>query len=104
MATLFHVTGGYTYVDPYGVALGYEDVFTKLEHATRHYESVGLGKEYATRLVRCRRARRWMSAASRSATRQLARTVRWCFSFMAATGAASGSPCSTISPPPACIQ
>jgi 2,4'-dihydroxyacetophenone dioxygenase len=52
MATLFHVTGGYTYIDPYGVALGYEDVFTKLEHATRHYESVGLGKEYATRLVR----------------------------------------------------
>ncbi len=24
MVTLFHVTGGYTYVDPYGVALGYE--------------------------------------------------------------------------------
>jgi 2,4'-dihydroxyacetophenone dioxygenase len=31
MATMFHVTGGYTYIDPYGVALGYEDVFTKLE-------------------------------------------------------------------------
>jgi 2,4'-dihydroxyacetophenone dioxygenase len=28
MATLFLVTGGYTYIDPYGVALGYEDVFT----------------------------------------------------------------------------
>lgn len=35
MATLFHVTGGYTYVDPYGAALGYEDVFTKLERASR---------------------------------------------------------------------
>jgi hypothetical protein len=45
MATLFDVTGGYTYVDPYGEALGYEDVFTKLEHATRHYEAVGLGKD-----------------------------------------------------------
>ena len=28
MATLFHVTGGYTYIDPHGVALGYEGVFT----------------------------------------------------------------------------
>ena len=52
MATLFHVTGGYTYVDPYGEALGYEDVFTKLEHATRHYEAVGLGKEHVKRIVR----------------------------------------------------
>jgi 2,4'-dihydroxyacetophenone dioxygenase len=52
MATLFHVTGGYTYVDPYGEALGYEDVFTKLEHASRHYESIGLGKDYVRRLVR----------------------------------------------------
>ena len=31
MMTVFHVTGGYTYVDPYGKALGYEDVFTKLQ-------------------------------------------------------------------------
>jgi 2,4'-dihydroxyacetophenone dioxygenase len=52
MATLFHVTGGYTYVDPYGVATGYEDVFTKLEHATQHYEAVGLGKDYVKRLLR----------------------------------------------------
>jgi hypothetical protein len=33
-------------------ALGYEDVFTKLEHATRHYEAVGLGKEHVKRIVR----------------------------------------------------
>lgn len=52
MATLFHVTGGYTYVDPYGVALGYEDVFTKLENAGRHYESLGLGADYVRRFVR----------------------------------------------------
>jgi 2,4'-dihydroxyacetophenone dioxygenase len=52
MTTLFHVTGGYTYIDPYGVALGYEDVFTKLEQASRHYESAGLGKDYVRRLVR----------------------------------------------------
>ena len=43
MATLFHVTGGYTYVDPYGKALGYEDVFTKLENVRRHYQSIGRG-------------------------------------------------------------
>jgi 2,4'-dihydroxyacetophenone dioxygenase len=40
MATLFHVTGGYTYIDPYGVALGYEDVFTKLECAARRFAKV----------------------------------------------------------------
>jgi hypothetical protein len=52
MATLFHVTGGYTYVDPYGAALGYEDVFTKLENASRHYEALGLGPDYVPRFVR----------------------------------------------------
>jgi 2,4'-dihydroxyacetophenone dioxygenase len=52
MVTLFHVTSGYTYVDPYGVALGYEDSFTKLEQASRHYETVGLGEDYIKRLVR----------------------------------------------------
>lgn len=52
MATLFHVTGGYTYVDPHGQALGYEDVFTKLDNARRHYEQVGLGAAYADRFIR----------------------------------------------------
>ena len=52
MATLFHVTGGYTYVDPYGAALEYEDIFTKLEHAIRHYEAIGLGKDHVRRNVR----------------------------------------------------
>jgi 2,4'-dihydroxyacetophenone dioxygenase len=33
MITWFHVQGGYTYVTPQGVAMGYEDVFTKLETA-----------------------------------------------------------------------
>jgi hypothetical protein len=32
---VLNVSQGY-YVDPYGDALGYEDVFTKLEYATRH--------------------------------------------------------------------
>lgn len=52
MVTLFHVTGGYTYVDPEGVALGYEDVFTKLDRVIEHYEAVGLGRARAEALVR----------------------------------------------------
>lgn len=52
MATLFHVTGGYTYVDPDGIALGYEDVFTKLENVRRHYDRIGPGADYADRFVR----------------------------------------------------
>ncbi|SOB89527.1 2,4'-dihydroxyacetophenone dioxygenase family protein [Stappia indica] len=52
MITLFHVTGGYVYVDPDGRAMGYEDVFTKLEATRRHYESCGLGADHAMRLVR----------------------------------------------------
>lgn len=52
MMTLFHVTGGYTYVDPYGVATGYEDVFTKLDNVRRHYRDIGLGEDRVTALVR----------------------------------------------------
>ncbi len=52
MVTLFHVTGGYTYVDPEGGALGYEDVFTKLDLVIRHYESTGRGRERAEALIR----------------------------------------------------
>ncbi len=52
MVTLFHVTGGYTYVDPEGEALGYEDVFTKLEKTIEHFEQCGLGADAAQALVR----------------------------------------------------
>ncbi|BCG02643.1 cupin (plasmid) [Paraburkholderia sp. PGU19] len=52
MITWFHVTGGYTYVDPEGVAVGYEDVFTKIDAARKHYESIGLGADYVKRLIR----------------------------------------------------
>lgn len=52
MITLFHVTGGYVYVDPHGLALGYEDVFTKLDNAKRHHEAIGLGADYVERLIR----------------------------------------------------
>ena len=40
MATLFHVTGGYTYIDPHGVALGYEGVFTNLTSPIRPVEKI----------------------------------------------------------------
>jgi 2,4'-dihydroxyacetophenone dioxygenase len=52
MITLFHVTGGYTYVDPFGTPLGYEDVFTKVEHSRRHFEAIGLGADHINRFLR----------------------------------------------------
>jgi 2,4'-dihydroxyacetophenone dioxygenase len=52
MITLFHVTGGYVYVDPYGKATGYEDVFTKLERAQSHLRSVGQDPATLDRLIR----------------------------------------------------
>jgi 2,4'-dihydroxyacetophenone dioxygenase len=52
MITLFHVGGGYSYVDPDGQVTGIEDVFTKLDLARRHYAAIGLGAEYADRFVR----------------------------------------------------
>jgi quercetin dioxygenase-like cupin family protein len=52
MATLFHVSGAYVYVDPDGTVTGIEDVFTKIDKARRHYESVGLGADFVERFVR----------------------------------------------------
>lgn len=52
MVTLFHVSGAYVYVDPDGVAVGVEDVFSKLERARAHYHAVGLGADYAAQFVR----------------------------------------------------
>lgn len=52
MATLFHVTGAYIYVDPDGNPTGVEDVFTKIENARAHYERVGLGASYVEQFIR----------------------------------------------------
>lgn len=52
MVTLFHATGNYTYVDAEGKAVGYEDVFTKIEHCRAHYEKIGLGADYVKRFIR----------------------------------------------------
>ena len=42
MVTLFHVTGGYVYVDAEGKPTGFEDVFTKIAAARSHYARTGL--------------------------------------------------------------
>ncbi|MDR5761438.1 MULTISPECIES: 2,4'-dihydroxyacetophenone dioxygenase family protein [unclassified Caballeronia] len=52
MITLFHATGGYVYLDEKGKAIGYEDVFTKIESCRAHYERIGLGADYVNRFVR----------------------------------------------------
>ena len=52
MMTWFHNTGGYVYVDPQGEPLAYEDVFTKMEAAKRHYKAIGLGEDYVNRFIR----------------------------------------------------
>lgn len=52
MITWFHVTGGYVYVDPQGVAVGYEDVFTKIAAARAHYRTLGLPDDYVERFIR----------------------------------------------------
>ena len=44
MITLFQVNGLMLYVDPYGDALAYEDVFTKIDMCRRHYAACGLGR------------------------------------------------------------
>ena len=52
MITLFHASGGYTYMDSEGNAVGYEDVFTKIENCRKHYERIGLGADYVNRFIR----------------------------------------------------
>lgn len=52
MITFFIVHGALMYVDPDGKATGYDDVFTRLEIATNHYEKIGLGRDYAKAMTR----------------------------------------------------
>ncbi|WP_202109744.1 2,4'-dihydroxyacetophenone dioxygenase family protein [Bordetella sp. 02P26C-1] len=52
MVTLFHVKAGYVFVDVDGNALGYEDVFTKMDKAREYYSSIGLGEDYINRFIR----------------------------------------------------
>ena len=52
MITFFIVHGALMYVDPQGRATGYDDVFTRLEIAAKHYEQVGLGRDYVKKMMR----------------------------------------------------
>jgi quercetin dioxygenase-like cupin family protein len=52
MATVFHVSGAYIYLDEAGRTVGYEDVFTKIDDCRRHYASIGLGESYVDRFLR----------------------------------------------------
>jgi 2,4'-dihydroxyacetophenone dioxygenase len=52
MVTLFHVTGAYVYVDPDGHPVGIEDVFSKIDRARAHYQSVGLGAGHIDQFIR----------------------------------------------------
>lgn len=52
MITLFMVHGGYTYVNPFGKAVGYEDVFTKLEATREHYKKIGIPESELEKIIR----------------------------------------------------
>ena len=52
MVFLSFVTGTLLYVDEAGEVIAYDDVFTRIDAARRHYAAVGLGEDYVKRLIR----------------------------------------------------
>ncbi len=52
MVTLFQVNGALVYVEQDGTAIGYDDVFTRLEGTRRHYEAAGVDPKYLDTLIR----------------------------------------------------
>ena len=50
-ATLFHVTGAYVYMDPYGKAEKVEDVLSEIKIARERYQNVGLGADFADQFI-----------------------------------------------------
>lgn len=52
MITLFHVTGGYYYLDEHDRIIGIEDVFTKLAAARAHWQEIGAAPQALETLVR----------------------------------------------------
>ena len=52
MITMFNVNGAMIYVDENGETVGYEDVFTKIELCSKHYEQIGLGADYVNQFIR----------------------------------------------------
>ena len=52
MITLFTVHGSLMYVDPYGNATGYDDVFTRIEKYRSHFQTLGLPESFIEQFVR----------------------------------------------------
>ena len=52
MVFIAFVRGALQYVDEDGALTGFDDVFTRLETARRHYDSVGLDKQTLERIIR----------------------------------------------------
>lgn len=50
--TMFWISGTLIELDEQGNTTGYADVFTRIEQASRHYESVGLGADYVQQFIR----------------------------------------------------
>ena len=50
--TLFWITAGLLELDEAGNAIGFADVFTRIEQASRHFEAVGLGADYVRKFIR----------------------------------------------------
>ena len=71
MGALFQVNGSLIYVDPQGTAIGYEDVFTRIEKARAHYASVGLGEQYVEQFIRSPTARHFMQLNAMFPTRDI---------------------------------
>jgi hypothetical protein len=40
------------YVDPWGKAVGYEDVFTKIDMCRKHFAEVDLGADFVDQFIR----------------------------------------------------
>jgi len=52
MITLFNLSGGVVFLDEKDNAIGFEDVFVKIEHCRRYYEQIGLDKDYVNQFIR----------------------------------------------------
>jgi quercetin dioxygenase-like cupin family protein len=52
MITYFQVNGVMYYVDPWGKAVGYEDVFTKIDMCRKHFAEAGLGADFVNQFIR----------------------------------------------------
>lgn len=52
MITLFHISGALIYIDDDGNTCGFDDVHTKIAMCQRHFEDVGLGRDYVEIFVR----------------------------------------------------